>query len=299
MEAVYIMYERESIRLQEDVYKIGRTGQEYTNRAKSYPKGSVLKLQKAVENSKLVETRLKVEFIEKFKRRTDLGQEYFEGSYREMEEIFMKVIKDIEDKDKDKLVTKLNVIDMPHNIIRNEWDPNWDIISSIPLHSKQTTKIFQIHKPSQHFQMYQNGDGSKISPGTIQYKVKRADLISFNFKSPVSDQEIWEVEDNTTEHLLRLIPTTTVPSQSEWRLILVIRRNNAHVPGAICLKGVLQNVSKPDEFALLNSLNDIEAECYHKKKLKKKTKGNWTSLGCKMIAPYLFWNTLKHRLLQM
>jgi hypothetical protein len=85
MEAVYIIQTRESIRMKEPVYKIGRTGQEHTKRSKSYPKGSILKLHKSVIDSRTIETNIKNVFCKKFIQRKDMGIEYFEGNYRDME----------------------------------------------------------------------------------------------------------------------------------------------------------------------------------------------------------------------
>lgn len=95
MEGVYIIHTRECIRMGENVYKIGRTAQKYTKRALSYPKGSELKIQKGVKNSKMIEKRIIVELGKKFKRRIDLGNEYFEGDYNEIEKEFIKIINDI------------------------------------------------------------------------------------------------------------------------------------------------------------------------------------------------------------
>jgi hypothetical protein len=174
-----------------------------------------------------------------------------------------------------------------------------------PTHISPQTTIFQIHKDSErqrhykHFQMYQNGNGSKVCPGTIQYKVQRQDLLSFDFNNHNQEEDIRDyfIDENTTENKLRLLPNTPVPNKNDWRLILVIRHESAD--GGVCLKGALQNIDKPDEIALLNCLNDTGAALYAQRKLKKKTKGQWTALACKMIAPYLFWNTLKQRLLQL
>ena len=147
--------------------------------------------------------------------------------------------------------------------------------------------------------MYQNGNGSKVCPGTIQYKVQRQDLLSFDFNNHNQEEDIGDyfIDENTTENKLRLLPNTPVPNKNDWRLIIVIRHESTD--GGVILKGALQNIDKPDEFALLNCVNDTGAALYTQRKLKKKTKGQWTALACKMIAPYHFWNTLKQRLLQL
>ncbi len=95
MEGVYIIHTRECIRMGENVYKIGRTAQKYTKRALSYPKGSELKIQKGVKNSKMMEKKIIIELAKKFNRRTDLGNEYFEGDYNEIEKEFIKITNDV------------------------------------------------------------------------------------------------------------------------------------------------------------------------------------------------------------
>jgi hypothetical protein len=92
MEAVYIVQTRESIRMNENVYKIGRTAQLYTKRFTSYPKNSDLKIQMSVTNSKDVEYKIKEKFKQKFNQRKDMGIEYFEGPYHDLLAEFMHIV---------------------------------------------------------------------------------------------------------------------------------------------------------------------------------------------------------------
>jgi hypothetical protein len=92
MEAVYIVHTRESIRMNENVYKIGRTAQVYTKRLSGYPKGSILKIQKSIMNSKDVEYKMIQRFKQRFHQRTDMGYEYFEGKYYDLEVEFLYVV---------------------------------------------------------------------------------------------------------------------------------------------------------------------------------------------------------------
>jgi hypothetical protein len=110
-EAVYIIYTREFINSNKNVYKIGRTSQTFTKRFNSYPKGSILKIQKQVNDSKNIEKTIKQIFEQKFKLRTDIGQEYFEGNYKDMELEFMRITNDedeneLDDTDKKELADK-------------------------------------------------------------------------------------------------------------------------------------------------------------------------------------------------
>ena len=109
-EAVYIIYEREFINSTQNVYKIGRTSQSHAKRFNSYPKGSILKIQKQVKNSAIIETKIKEIFNQKFKLRRDIGVEYFEGDYNEMENVFIQITNEdnednenIDDKDNENI----------------------------------------------------------------------------------------------------------------------------------------------------------------------------------------------------
>lgn len=84
MEYVYLLQEREFIKTGEPIYKIGMTKQEGLKRFKSYPKGSRLLIHICCEDSRTVEREIIKLFCEKFKRRLDIGFEYFEGDYLSM-----------------------------------------------------------------------------------------------------------------------------------------------------------------------------------------------------------------------
>jgi DNA-directed RNA polymerase subunit RPC12/RpoP len=76
---IYIIHEREFIRLKEDTYKIGRT-QDYEERLTQYPKSSKLIKVFKVTNMHISETEIKryLSNIKDIKRKTEYGSEYFE-----------------------------------------------------------------------------------------------------------------------------------------------------------------------------------------------------------------------------
>jgi hypothetical protein len=80
MQYIYLLQEREFIRLNENVYKIGKTKQENVERLKSYPKGSSLVIMLECVNCDKAEHSLINIFKSKFRQRTDIGTEYFEGN---------------------------------------------------------------------------------------------------------------------------------------------------------------------------------------------------------------------------
>ena len=77
-EYVYLLRTREFIRLDENVFKIGRTSK-LKQRFKQYPKSSELIRFKMVRDSVWVEQKIKELFTEKFILKREYGLEWFEG----------------------------------------------------------------------------------------------------------------------------------------------------------------------------------------------------------------------------
>ncbi len=75
---VYWIKEREFVRLQEDVWKIGRTTN-WAQRYAQYPKGSVIMAMIAVHDCKVAEDELIKGFRRRLIARPDIGREYFQG----------------------------------------------------------------------------------------------------------------------------------------------------------------------------------------------------------------------------
>jgi hypothetical protein len=80
-EYIYLLQEREFIKNNENIYKIGRTQQENLKRLNNYPKNSVLLFQMICNDSVSLEKKLIELFNSKYIKRTDIGIEYFEGNY--------------------------------------------------------------------------------------------------------------------------------------------------------------------------------------------------------------------------
>lgn len=87
-EYVYIFHPREFAKNGENIYKIGRTKQCPFERIKSYDKGTRMVAFKQVINCNKTERCIIREFSTKFIRRTDLGNELFQGDKREIVKLF-------------------------------------------------------------------------------------------------------------------------------------------------------------------------------------------------------------------
>ena len=91
---IYLLQEREFIRTNDNVYKVGMTTKENYKRFRQYPKGSVLLYQMICNNCKNIEKLVLKKFKDTFKQRKDIGNEYFEGDYKDMIHIIYLIIKD-------------------------------------------------------------------------------------------------------------------------------------------------------------------------------------------------------------
>ena len=79
-EYIYLVQERESIRCNDNIYKIGKTTQKPMKRMRAYPTGSKLWITILVNNSSVAETDLIEIFKIKFKQIRSIGKEYFFGN---------------------------------------------------------------------------------------------------------------------------------------------------------------------------------------------------------------------------
>ena len=79
----YIIQTRESQRMKENMYKIGRTNV-FKKHFKQYPKGSKLIHSRKSSDDKMSECLLKRNFANIFRQRKDYGSEYFEGEIQNM-----------------------------------------------------------------------------------------------------------------------------------------------------------------------------------------------------------------------
>jgi hypothetical protein len=95
-EKCYIIREREFIRLNENVYKIGKTKQYGENRLSTYPKNSEKILMVVVQDCDLFEKKIIASFDKKFIKLKKYGNEYYEGNIEQMVEEFYKLYVEVE-----------------------------------------------------------------------------------------------------------------------------------------------------------------------------------------------------------
>jgi hypothetical protein len=100
-EYIYLLQEREFIKTNESIYKVGMTKKENHWRFNQYPKGSILLFQMICNDCNNIEKQILKFFKEMFNQRKDIGTEYFEGNYKDMIDIIYSTIKDNDKKVKD------------------------------------------------------------------------------------------------------------------------------------------------------------------------------------------------------
>lgn len=89
---IYLIREREFIRLGENILKIGKSTQANTKRIRSYPKGSQLLILLSCKNCHKAEKDLLNIFDKTFTHRPEYGREYYEGDEGEMKRIIYEFI---------------------------------------------------------------------------------------------------------------------------------------------------------------------------------------------------------------
>ena len=80
---IYLIREREFIRMNESIFKLGRSSN-IKNRCGSYPKNSEIIIILQVSDSVQVEKELMKQFKQLFSQRRDIGEEYFAGDKAQM-----------------------------------------------------------------------------------------------------------------------------------------------------------------------------------------------------------------------
>ena len=83
-EYIYLLQECEFKNNKQEIYKIGKTKQYNFRRFNDYPKDSLLILHVLCNNCDTLEKKLIELFNTKYIKRNDIGNEYFEGNYKNM-----------------------------------------------------------------------------------------------------------------------------------------------------------------------------------------------------------------------
>ena len=122
-----------------------------------------------------------------------------------------------------------------------------------------------------------------VPPGLMQYKISQEVILSL---LPNGTKNInciynkdWSFAQHTIENLQKLTPNTKTGKANKWKIILIIK-----------------SIKDTNEIALMTSLNKENSNAY-KNRLVKSLHKDYKICQCKMIAPLVFWDELKNRLL--
>ena len=90
---IYLIIEREYIKNNEDIFKVGKTTQKRLKRFDKYTSGSILLSYNRCKDCHISEKEIIKLFKIKYKQRLDIGLEYFEGNHEDMINDIHSIIK--------------------------------------------------------------------------------------------------------------------------------------------------------------------------------------------------------------
>ena len=93
-EYVYLIHPIRFLEQKQNVYKLGKTtGHNCRNRFSGYDKNSRIKLIMCVPDCHIAEYALIKEFDKRYKKRKDVGNEYYQGDLNKMKSTFMRIVR--------------------------------------------------------------------------------------------------------------------------------------------------------------------------------------------------------------
>lgn len=210
---IYLLREREFLRLNENIYKIGKTEQEPNNRLSGYPKGTEVILFINTDNCHTMEDKLIYIFKNIFIQRTDIGKEYFEGD----KDYMVKIICDVINANNNNKIFKINNVrteSINNSIMDNDVNSNkienilstksnnadQDLIKKNEL-TREENIITNINKPQKNKLMLNN----KIQNNSdIENKCYVESKYNCSYcKYQTNDRKAWYLHKNGKKHKQR------------------------------------------------------------------------------------------------
>jgi hypothetical protein len=124
---IYLLQEREFIKTKENIYKVGMTKKENHERFNQYPKSSILLFQIICNDCKNIERHVVKKFKETFKQRKDIGNEYFEGDYKNMIGIIYLIVKNENNENECIFKETLEEVDIHEELGEDEAEIEYEI----------------------------------------------------------------------------------------------------------------------------------------------------------------------------
>lgn len=140
-----------------------------------------------------------------------------------------------------------------------------------------------------------------IPPGLFQYYVSKNDILELTIdkNANLNYKDGFELEEHTNENLLRLTPNTATGNKLKkvWKILLLIKKIDGKDKEEICLKAALLN-TQTNEISLVTSINK-PVQAQYKSRLVNSYDDDFKVCHCKMIAPLLFWDELKNKIITL
>ena len=195
-EYIYLIQTRESLRCNDNIYKIGKTKQPHMKRMESYPKGSKLFIYIIVNDSTSSENDLIKIFKSRFKK-SDQGNEYFYGNPIEMVQIITQY-----QAEHYKLEENVNSQSVPQTV------PQQQNIDSQPV-----SQTVSQQTPSQTLpkQINQQTPSSQSVSQTISQTVRQQ---TTSQTLPKTKPQIISQQTNSSQTTPQPVPQQTTSSQS-------------------------------------------------------------------------------------
>jgi hypothetical protein len=161
----------------------------------------------------------------------------------------------------------------------------------------ETTIVLKPYSKNNDYQLNPM-NGRSFPPGGLQYREKEETFTTLDIdslKTTCTDYSCgWVLDYHTRENVLRLIPDTSTGRQikDKLKIILVIKRVEN---GQVCLKCAFRNIVTND-IVLITSKNYFGEPDDCTSRVLNSYDAEYKVCQCRMIAPLMFWDELKNRL---
>ena len=195
-EYIYLIQTRESLRCNDNIYKIGKTKQPHMKRMESYPKGSKLFIYIIVNDSTSSENDLIKIFKSRFKK-SDQGNEYFYGNPIEMVQIITQY-----QAEHYKLEENVDSQTVPQNVPQQQNIDSQPVSQTVSQQTPSQTIPKQINQ-----QTHSSQSGSQTISQTVPQQTTSQTL-------PKTKPQIISQQTNSSQTTPQPVPQQTTSSQS-------------------------------------------------------------------------------------
>ena len=242
MECIYLIHTREFFRLEEEIYKLGRSC-DVDNRVRQYAKGSKILCLTSCENSIQCEKELIALFKIHFKHAKEYGHEYFEGS----KELMMKIMYEY-------------ASEQINNKILKEKDAKDNDVKKVK-EIKEIKKIKKVKKVKDSNEVKDIKDGKDRTCPKCKLKFKFPSVLRLHVKSAFhcltseEDIEKYIIENTVPKEVI----SSTIIKCANCKLTFTQQSSlNRHNKYSKCAKKVKENESKKTKEEYINQIKNLD-----------------------------------------